>query len=150
MKGKAKLTLKTKKDFALQASNIFNAMTHSFNDKEKAETIRFFLSTITSRIATTFIMSHYLSEQKITPSKIYNMLSPIYGSKSSFVNYVALGKKRGYLLLRSNKDDRRQKYLYPSPAFIKIWCIFLAKTKGTELSSDIDWNSIINTADKVS
>ena len=61
-----------------------------------------------------------------------------------------LGKKRGYLLLRSNKDDRRQKYLYPSPAFIKIWCIFLAKTKGTELSSDIDWNSIINTADKVS
>ena len=150
MKGKAKLTLKTKKDFALQASNIFNAMTHSFNDKEKAETIRFFLSTITSRIATTFIMSHYLSEQKITPSKIYNTLSPIYGSKSSFVNYVALGKKRGYLLLRSNKDDRRQKYLYPSPAFIKIWCIFLAKTKGTELSSDIDWNSIINTADKVS
>ena len=150
MKGKAKLTLKTKKDFALQASNIFNAMTHSFNDKEKAETIRFFLSTITSRIATTFIMSHYLSEQKITPSKIYNTLSPIYGSKSTFVNYVALGKKRGYLLLRSNKDDRRQKYLYPSPAFIKIWCIFLAKTKGTELSSDIDWNSIINTADKVS
>ena len=150
MKGKAKLTLKTKKDFALQASNIFNAMTHSFNDKEKAETIRFFLSTITSRIATTFIMSHYLSEQKITPSKIYNTLSPLYGSKSSFVNYVALGKKRGYLLLRSNKDDRRQKYLYPSPAFIKIWCIFLAKTKGTELSSDIDWNSIINTADKVS
>ena len=150
MKGKAKLTLKTKKDFALQASNIFNAMTHSFNDKEKAETIRFFLSTITSRIATTFIMSHYLSEQKITPSKIYNSLSPMYGSKSSFVNYVALGKKRGYLLLRSNKDDRRQKYLYPSPAFIKIWCIFLAKTKGTELSSDIDWNSIINTADKVS
>lgn len=150
MKGKTKLTLKTKKDFALQASNIFNAMTHSFNDKEKAETIRFFLSTITSRIATTFIMSHYLSEQKITPSKIYNTLSPMYGSKSSFVNYVALGKKRGYLLLRSNKDDRRQKYLYPSPAFIKIWCIFLAKTKGTELSSDIDWNSIINTADKVS
>ncbi len=144
------MTLKTKKDFALQASNIFTAMTHSFNDKEKAETIRFFLSTITSRIATTFIMSHYLSEQKITPSKIYNTLSPMYGSKSSFVNYVALGKKRGYLLLRSNKDDRRQKYLYPSPAFIKIWCIFLAKTKGTELSSDIDWNSIINTADKVS
>ena len=144
------MTLKTKKDFALQASNIFDAMTHSFNDKEKAETIRFFLSTITSRIATTFIMSHYLSEQKITPSKIYNTLSPIYGSKSSFVNYVALGKKRGYLLLRSDKDDRRQKYLYPSPEFIKIWCIFLAKTKGTELSSDIDWNSIINTADKVS
>ena len=144
------MTLKTKKDFALQASNIFDAMTHSFNDKEKAETTRFFLSTITSRIATTFIMSHYLSEQKITPSKIYNTLSPIYGSKSSFVNYVALGKKRGYLLLRSDKDDRRKKYLYPSPAFIKIWCIFLAKTKGTELSSDIDWNSIINTADKVS
>ncbi len=143
------MTLKTKKDFALQASNIFDAMTHSFNDKEKAEIIRFFLLTITSRIATTFIMSHYLSEQKITPSKIYNTLSPIYGSKSSFVNYVALGKKRGYLLLRSDKDDRRQKYLYPSPAFIKIWCIFLAKTKGTELSSDIDWNSIINTADKV-
>ncbi len=144
------MTLKTKKDFALQASNIFDAMTHSFNDKEKAETIRFFLSTITSRIATTFIMAHYLSEQKITPSKIYNTLSPIYGSKSSFVNYVALGKKRGYLLLKSDKDDRRQKYLYPSPEFIKIWCIFLAKTKGTELSSDIDWNSIINTADKVS
>ena len=144
------MTLKTKKDFALQASNIFDAMTHSFNDKEKAEIIRFFLSTITSRIATTFIMSHYLSEQKITPSKIYNTLSPTYGSKSSFVNYVALGKKRGYLLLRSDKDDRRQKYLYPSPAFIKIWCIFLAKTKGTELSSDIDWNSIIKTANKVS
>jgi len=144
------LTLKTKKDFALQASNIYDAMTHSFNDKEKAETIRFFLSTITSRIATTFIMSHYLSEQKITPSKIYNTLSPIYGSKTSFVNYVALGKKRGYLFLECAKDDRRQKYLYPSPAFIKIWCIFLAKTKGTELSSDIDWNSIINTADKVS
>ena len=144
------MTLKTKKDFALQASNIYDAMTHSFNDKEKAETIRFFLSTITSRIATTFIMSHYLSEQKITPSKIYNTLSPIYGSKTSFVNYVALGKKRGYLFLECAKDDRRQKYLYPSPAFIKIWCIFLAKTKGTELSSDIDWNSIINTADKVS
>ena len=144
------MTLKTKKDFALQASNIFDAMTHSFNDKKKAEIIRFFLLTITSRIATTFIMSHYLSEQKITPSKIYNKLSPIYGSKSSFVKYVALGKKRGYLLLRSDKDDRRKKYLYPSPAFIKIWCTFLAKTKGAELSSDIDWNSIINTADKVS
>ena len=144
------MTLNTKIYFALQSSNIFDAMTHSFNDKEKAEIIRFFLSTITSRIATTFIMSHYLSEQKITPSKIYNTLSPIYGSKSSFVNYVALGKKRGYLLLKSDKDDRRQKYLYPSPAFIKIWCIFLAKTKGTELSSDIDWNSIIKTANKVS
>ena len=143
------MTLKTKKDFALQASNIYDAMTHSFNDKEKAETIRFFLSTITSRIATTFIMSHYLSEQKITPSKIYNTLSPIYGSKTSFVNYVALGKKRGYLFLECAKDDRRQKYLYPSPAFIKIWCIFLAKTKGTELSSDIDRNSIVGTAAKV-
>ena len=144
------MALKTKKDFAKQASNVFDAMTHSFNDKEKAETIRFFLSTISSRIATTFIMSHYLSEQKITPSKIYNTLSPIYGSKSSFVNYVALGKKRGYLLLRSNKDDRRQKYLYPSPAFIKIWCTFLAKTKGTEISFDINWNSIVGTASKMS
>ena len=143
------MTLKTKKDFALQASNIFDAMTHSFNDKEKAEIIRFFLSTITSRIATTFIMSHYLSEQKITPSKIYNTLSPIYGSKSSFVNYVALGKKRGYLFLECDKDDRRQKYLYPSPSFIKIWCTFLAKTKGDEISSDINWNSILDIAAKV-
>ena len=144
------MALKTKNDFAKQASNVFDAMTHSFNDKEKAETIRFFLSTITSRIATTFIMSHYLSEQKITPSRIYNKLSPLYGSKSSFVNYVALGKKRGYLFLKSDKDDRRQKYLYPSPAFIKIWCTFLAKTKGTEISSDINWNSIIDNAAKVS
>ena len=143
------MALKTKKDFATQASNIFDAMTHSFNDKEKAETIRFFLSTITSRIATTFIMSHYLSEKKITPSRVYNKLSPLYGSKSSFVNYVALGKKRGYLFLECAKDDRRQKYLYPSPTFVKIWCTFLAKTKGDEISSDINWNSIVDTAAKV-
>lgn len=143
------MALKTKKDFATQASNIFDAMTHSFEDKEKSETIRFFLSTITSRIATTFIMSHYLSEQRITPSKVYNKLSPLYGSKSSFVNYISLGKKRGYLFLRSDKDDRRRKYLYPSPAFIKLWCTFLAKTKGTEVSSDINWNSIVGTAEEV-
>lgn len=143
------MALKTKKDFATQASNIFDAMTHSFEDKEKAETIKFFLSTITSRIATTFIMSHYLSEQRITPSKVYNKLSPRYGSKSSFVNYIALGKKRGYLFLESDKDDKRRKYLYPSPAFIKLWCTFLAKTKGTEVSSDINWNSIVDTAAKV-
>ena len=143
------MALKTKKDFATQASNIFGAMTHSFEDKEKAETIKFFLSTITSRIATTFIMSHYLSEQRITPSKVYNKLSPLYGSKSSFVNYISLGKKRGYLFLESDKDDKRRKYLYPSPAFIKLWCTFLAKTKGTEVSSDINWNSIVDTAAKV-
>ena len=143
------MALKTKKDFATQASNIFDAMTHSFEDKEKAETIRFFLSTITSRIATTFIMSHYLSEQRITPSNVYNKLSPLYGSKSSFVNYISLGKKRGYLFLKSDKDDRRRKYLYPSPAFIKLWCTFLSKTKGTEVSSDINWNSIVDTAAKV-
>ena len=143
------MALKTKKDFATQASNIFDAMTHSFEDKEKAETIKFFLSTITSRIATTFIMSHYLLEQRITPSKVYNKLSPHYGSKSSFVNYIALGKKRGYLFLESDKDDKRRKYLYPSPAFIKLWCTFLAKTKGTEVSSDINWNSIVDTAAKV-
>ena len=143
------MALKTKKDFATQASNIFDAMTHSFNDKEKAETIRFFLSTITSRIATTFIMSHYLSDQKITPSRVYNKLSPLYGSKSSFVNYVALGKKRGYLFLECDKDDRRQKYLYPSPTVVKLWCTFLAKTKGDEISSYINWNSIVDTAVKV-
>ena len=124
-------------------------MTHSFEDKEEAETIKFFLSTITSRIATTFIMSHYLSEQRITPSKVYNKLSPIYGSKSSFVNYISLGKKRGYLFLKSDKDDRRRKYLYPSPVFIKLWCTFLAKTKGIEVSSDINWNSIVGAAVEV-
>ena len=94
-------------------------------------------------------MSLYLSEKKITPSRVYNKLSPLYGSKSSFVNYVALGKKRGYLFLECAKDDRRQKYLYPSPAFVKIWCTFLAKTKGDEISSDINWNSIVDTAVKV-
>ncbi len=144
------MTLKTKKDFAIQTSNVFDAMTHSFDDKEKSETIRFFLLTITSRIATTFIMSHYLSEQKITPSIVYNKLSPLYGSKSSFVNYVALGKKRGYFFLESDKNDRRQKYLYPSPASIKIWCTFLAKTNGTEIPSDINWNSIVKAATKMS
>jgi len=144
------LALKTKKDFAAQASNVFDAMTQSFNDKEKSHLIRFFLSTITSRIATTFIMSHYLSEEKITPSKIYNQLSPDYGSKSSFVNYVALGKKRGYLHLQSDQGDMRVKYLYPSSEFIKVWCIFLAKTKGIDLPSTIDWSSIIEQSDEVS
>ena len=144
------MALKTKKDFAQQASNVFEAMTQSFNDKEKSHLIKFFLGTITSRIATTFIMSHYLSEQKITPSKLYNQLSPMYGSKSSFVNYVALGKKRGYLYLQHDQDDKRIKYLYPSAEFIKVWCVFLAKTKGVDLSSTIDWNSIIKKANQVS
>ena len=143
------MALKTKKDFATQASNIFDAMTHSFEDKEKAETIKFFLSTITSRIATTFIMKYYLSDQKITPSNVYDKLSPSYGSKSSFVNYVSLGKKRGYLIVKEDHSDKRRKYIYPSPAFIKIWCTFLAKTKGTEISPDINWNSIVGTAAKV-
>ena len=144
------MALKTKKDFAEQASNVFDAMTQSFNDKEKSHLIRFFLSTITSRIATTFIMSHYLSEEKITSSKIYNQLSPDYGSKSSFVNYVALGKIRGYLHLQSDQSDKRIKYLYPSSEFIKVWCVFLAKTKGVDLSSTIDWSSIIKQSDEVS
>lgn len=144
------MTLKTKKDFAEQASNVFDAMTQSFNDKEKSHLIKFFLSTITSRIATTFIMYHYLSEEKITSSKIYNQLSPDYGSKSSFVNYVALGKKRGYLHLQSDQSDKRIKYLYPSSEFIKVWCIFLAKTKGVDLSSTIDWSSIIKQSNKIS
>ena len=144
------MALKTKKDFAEQASNVFDAMTQSFNDKEKSHLIKFFLSTITSRIATTFIMYHYLSEEKITSSKIYNQLSPDYGSKSSFVNYVALGKKRGYLHLQSGQSDKRIKYLYPSSEFIKVWCIFLAKTKGVDLSSTIDWSSIIKQSNKIS
>ena len=144
------MALKTKKDFAEQASNVFDAMTQSFNDKEKSHLIKFFLSTITSRIATTFIMYHDLSEEKITSSKIYNQLSPDYGSKSSFVNYVALGKKRGYLHLQSDQSDKRIKYLYPSSEFIKVWCIFLAKTKGVDLSSTIDWSSIIKQSNKIS
>tara|TARA_Y100000389_G_scaffold4295_1_gene4095 strand:+ start:124 stop:564 length:441 start_codon:yes stop_codon:yes gene_type:complete len=144
------MALKTKQDFAVQASNIFDAMTHSFNDHQKADLLRFFLSTITARIATTFIISHYLAEKKLSPSCVYEKLSPTYGSKSSFVNFVALGNKKGYLFLISDKEDKRRKYLYPSPSFVKVWCEFLAKTKGVEIATDVEWEKILEKATDIS
>ena len=53
-------------------------------------------------------------ENHFTASDVYAELSPKYGSKSSIVNFISLGLKKGYFCFKAQCDkDKRKKYLFP-------------------------------------
>ena len=138
--------LKTKKDCALKTRNIFDAITASEANPEHEAARSFFLKSVQTRVAMLYIMGKFLEDQPVTASDVYNRLHPKFGSKSSFVTFIALGRKKGYFLLNPCESDGRKKYIIPSLAFTKHWCTFLSRSEGIPLAKNIDWDTIYSPA----
>ena len=136
--------LKTKQDCALKTKNLFNAITASEGNPEHEAAKNFFLKSVQTRVAMLYIMKKFLEDNPITASDVYNRLHPKFGSKSSFVTFIASGQKKGYFILRSCKEDGRKKYIIPSLAFTKHWFFFISKSEGIPLSDNIDWDKVYN------
>ena len=89
-------------------------------------------------------MTHYFEDSMLTASCVYNALNPKFGSKSSFVNFITLGVKKGYFCLHTSNQDSRKKHIVPCPDFVKIWCQFISRSEGAPIDKNIDWNSIVS------
>jgi hypothetical protein len=140
-----KKTLKTRNDFAVKTNNILKALTEQkvFKDgKANAEVRRFFLKSTSTRLATLFIMAKYFEKEHITASDVYNTLHPSFGSKSSFVNFINLGVKKGHFKMTVCKNDLRKKYLAPCCKFTQIWCEFISISEGVPIADNIDWKKV--------
>ncbi len=140
--------LKSKEDFAVKTKNIFNALTQHVPDSKHEQARRFFLKSVSTRIAILLIMSNFFEDKKTTASDIYNTLHPKYGSKSSFVNFISLGVKKGYFKMKKCTKDSRKKYLYPSVEFTQIWCQFISRSEGAPIDKNINWNDITKNCPK--
>lgn len=134
----------TKKDCSLKTRNIFNAITASEVNPDHEAARSFFLKSVQTRVAMLYIMGKFLEDKPVTASDVYNRLHPKFGSKSSFVTFIALGQKKGYFILRICKKDGRKKYIIPSLTFTKHWFTFISKSEGVPLAENIDWNKIYN------
>ena len=140
--------MKTRKDFGEKTRNIFDAVTKNVPDYYHEEARRFFLKSTSTRVAVLFIMLNYFDDKKITASDVYSALHPKFGSKSSFVNFISLGTKKGYFCLKHCNSDSRKKYIIPCYEFVKIWCQFVSRSEGAPIDKNIDWNSIISDSSK--
>ncbi len=146
-----KKTLKTRDDFAIKTKNIFRALTEKkvFKDgNSNAEVRRFFLQSTSTRLATVFIMAKYFEKEQITASDVYNTLNPSFGSKSSFVNFINLGVKKGHFKMTVCKQDLRKKYLTPCCKFSQVWCEFISISEGVPISKNINWKKVICNCDE--
>ena len=65
-----------------------------------------------------------------------------YGSKSSIVNFISLGLKKGYFCLVQCDKDKRKKYLFPRTEFTKIWCQFISRSEGAPIDESVNWNEV--------
>jgi hypothetical protein len=135
--------LKTRKDFGIKTRNVFEAVTQNVTDSEHEAARRFFLKSTSTRVAVLYIMSNYFEDNKITASNIYSKLHPKFGSKSSFVNFITLGTKKGYFCLYTSSSDSRKKYIIPCAEFVKIWCQFISRSEGAPIDENINWDKII-------
>ena len=59
--------LKSKEDFAVKTKNIFNALTQHVPDSKHEQARRFFLKSVSTRIAILLIMSNFLKIKKLQP-----------------------------------------------------------------------------------
>ncbi len=136
----------TKQDCALKTRNIFDGITKSESNPDHEAARSFFLKSVQTRVAMLYIMAKFLEDNPVTASNVYNRLHPKFGSKSSFVTFIALGRKKGYFMLKPCKKDGRKKYIIPSLAFTKHWFVFIAKFEGVPVSTNMDWDKIYNTS----
>ncbi len=134
--------LKTRKDFGERTLSIFNTLTQNMTTPHHEEARRFFLQSATTRVTCFYIMSHFFNKKHFTASDVYTDLSPKFGSKSSIVNFISLGFKKGYFLYESCGIDKRKKYLFPDDEFVKIWCGFIASLDGSSIDDSIDWDKV--------
>jgi len=134
--------LKTRKDFGEKTSSIYAAITQHMPSKEHEEARRFFLQSTTTRITNLYIMSNFFDGKSFTASDVYTELSPKYGSKSSIVNFISLGLKKGYFCLVQCNKDKRKKYLFPRTEFTKIWCQFISRSEGAPIDESVNWNEV--------
>ena len=134
--------LKTRKDFGERTLSIFNTLTQNATTPNHEEARRFFLQSATTRVTCFYIMSHFFNKKHFTASDVYADLSPKFGSKSSIVNFISLGFKKGYFLYESCGIDKRKKYLFPDDEFVKIWCGFIASLDGSSIDDSIDWDKV--------
>ena len=121
-------------------------MTSSESNPEHESARSFFLKSVQTRVAMLYIMARFLEDNPVTASNVYNRLHPKFGSKSSFVTFIALGRKKGYFMLKPCKKDGRKKYIIPSLAFTKHWFVFIARFEGVPVSTNMDWDKIYNTS----
>ena len=136
----------TKQDCALKTRNIFDGITKSESNPDHEAARSFFLKSVQTRVAMLYIMARFLEDNPVTASNVYNRLHPKFGSKSSFVTFIALGRKKGYFMLKPCKKDGRKKYIIPSLAFTKHWFVFIARFEGVPVSTNMDWDKIYNTS----
>jgi len=136
--------IKTKEHCAITTKNIFTALTSNESNLDHEAVRSFFLKSVQTRVAMMYIMMKFLDNQPVTASDVYSRLHPKFGSKSSFVTFIALGRKKGYFILNQCEVDGRKKYIIPSRSFTKHWCSFLSDIAGTPLAKDINWNKIHN------
>ena len=136
--------LKTKADFGIKTRNVFEAVTQNVPDPHQQAARKFFLKSTSTRVAILYIMTHYFEDNMLTASCVYSTLHPKFGSKSSFVNFITLGVKKGYFCLKTSDKDSRKKYIVPCPDFVKIWCQFISRSEGAPIDKNIDWSAIIS------
>ena len=134
--------LKTRKDFGGKTSSIYAAITQNMPSSKHEDARRFFLQSTTTRVTILYIMSNFFDGKSFTASDVYAELSPIYGSKSSIVNFISLGLKKKYFCLKQCDKDKRKKYLYPQKEFTKIWCQFISRSEGAPIDESVDWNEV--------
>ena len=134
--------LKTRKDFGEKTNSIYDAITQNMPTSEHEEARRFFLQSTTTRVTVLYIMSNFFNGKHFTASDVYAELSPQYGSKSSIVNFISLGFKKGYFQYAQCGIDKRKKYLFPDDEFIKIWCQFIARSEGAPIDDSVNWNEV--------
>ena len=134
--------LKTRKDFGRKTSSIYSAITQNMPSSKHEEARRFFLQSTTTRVTILYIMSNFLEGKSFTASDIYAELSPKYGSKSSIVNFIALGLKKKYFCLSQCDLDKRKKYLFPRKEFTKIWCQFISRSEGVPIDESVNWDEV--------
>jgi hypothetical protein len=134
--------LKSKKDFGKKTSLIYDAVTKHMPIEEHEDARRFFLQSTTTRVTILYIMSNFFDKKLFTATDVYAELSPKYGSKSSIVNFISLGLKKGYFCLAQCDKDKRKKYLFPRTEFTKIWCQFISRSEGIPIDKSVDWNEV--------
>jgi len=138
--------ISTKERCGIKTRNIFDGMTSSESNPEHESARSFFLKSVQTRVAMLYIMARFLEDNPVTASNVYNRLHPKFGSKSSFVTFIALGRKKRYFMLKPCKKDGRKKYIIPSLTFTKHWFVFIARVEGVPVSTNMDWDKIYNTS----
>lgn len=134
--------LKTRKDFGEKTSSIYAALTHHMPSSEHEKARIFFLQSTTARVTILYIMSNFFDGKSFTATDVYAKLSPKYGSKSSIVNFISLGLKKGYFCFEPCNKDKRKKYLFPRTEFTKSWCQFISRSEGVPIDDCVNWNAV--------